>query len=383
MITRKIGRTFLTFLNKLLPKKDQIIIVGFPNTESGAIQVANSLAKGYKTPVFFVRSSETNDDPAPFLSPKTRILVKRSRYDLDFIFRLMTSKYIFFTHGIFLNSFSSRQVVVNLWHGILYKKVGALLGGSGIGANITVGTSPLTQEMFAKAFRVSRDTVTTTGYPRNDKMLEAKRNKKKIQKEISPEFLKYQKIIIWLPTFRRSVRGEIRKDGKEAGNPFYIENFDVEQFNKILRLHNTLCLVKPHPMAPPFPTIQDLENLIFIDDKWIVDRKITLYDLVGVTDLLISDVSSVVIDYLLMDQPIICISTDLQEYKNSRGFYFSNIENWLPFLVQNRDDLFYHLGLYLANETDLDNTKREFLKNQFFQYHDSYSTERLLKKVFE
>ena len=70
--------------------------------------------------------------------------------------------------------------------------------------------------------------------------------------------------------------------------------------------------------------------MAFIDDQWISERGVTLYQLVGSTDLLISDVSSVVIDYLLLDQPILCVSTDFEAYKKNRGFYFEAIEEWLP-----------------------------------------------------
>lgn len=65
---------------------------------------------------------------------------------------------------------------VNLWHGILYKKVGTLLGNRGIPATFTVGSSKLTQEMFSTVFDLINSTVLVTGYPRNDIMLNSRAN---------------------------------------------------------------------------------------------------------------------------------------------------------------------------------------------------------------
>ena len=57
------------------------------------------------------------------------------------------------------------------------------------------------------------------------------------------------------------------------------------------------------------------------------ERSLSLYELLGATDLLISDISSVVIDYLLLDRPIIHAFSDLGEYESSRGFTVEPIES--------------------------------------------------------
>jgi CDP-glycerol glycerophosphotransferase (TagB/SpsB family) len=265
---------------------------------------------------------------------------------------------------------------------VLYKKVRVLIGKPPTLADVTAGTSQATKKMFAEAFGVSEDSVYVSGYPRNDMLLEAKANKDQLKNKIN-DLSTFQKIAIWMPTFRKH-RSGFYQDGVEVGNPFYIENFKIARFNDLLAQNNALCLMKPHPFAPKYEDYHHLSNIRFIDDKWITGRNLTLYELLGCTDLLISDVSSVIIDYLLLDQPVICVCTDFEEYRETRGFYFDDIENWLPSRInKTQDNFFEHLEQTLKNEPDPFRQKRERLKKYFFDYYDSRSTERLVKHVLE
>jgi CDP-glycerol glycerophosphotransferase (TagB/SpsB family) len=378
---KKILRAILTFLNKLLPKYDQVIIEGVPNIEGNAIAVANYIADNYSIPVYFVVNKNSFDDPSGLLSSDVNKIYRPSIY---FFIKYMTSRYIFFTHGSCLDSFSKKQIVTNIWHGIFYKRIGKFIDHPGIAADITVSTSKLTQKMFSEAFGVKQEDVFICGYPRNDILINSKRKKELFKKKISQVLNSFGKMIVWLPTYRKSVKGDIRQDGNEVGNPFYIENFDVQKFNRILKDKETLCLVKPHPMAPEYDYNDRLSNVKFIDDQWLSNQNMTLYHLLGCSDLLISDVSSVIIDYLLMDQPIICISTDLDEYKKTRGFYFDDIEDWIPGkILQDQYDFFHHLELLLSvGANDLFKQKREKLRNTFFSHQDSLSSKRLAEQVF-
>lgn len=371
-------RKVLTLLNKLLPKFNHVIVQGFPDGESSAVEVANYLSEHYSLPVYFATSTNKSELIASGLLNPQITLLKASSLSLSILY--FTAKYLFFTHGSRLAAFSKRQTAVNIWHGVLYKKVGKLIGHNGISANITVATSKMTRKMFSEAFGVPESKVYVSGYPRNDILLRAKADKYNLLSKIGEDIESFDKIVIWLPTYRKSVHGDIRVDGTEVNNPFYIESFDVDRFNQMLKQHNALCIVKPHPMAPKFEHIDDLENLKLIDDEWILDKGITLYHLVGCTDILISDVSSIVIDYMLMDKPIVCVSTDFEEYKNSRGFYFEDIENWIPSkVIRDQNEFIQYVGVLLQTGNDPYKEKRERLKNSFFTFKDDKSTERLVE----
>ena len=375
----------LSALNEMLPKYNRVLIMGFPNVESSAIATANYIASHYDIPVSYVVSKKRQDDPRGLLLPGVKVIPKNGslKAQWSFMWQLFTTKYLFLTHGIYLSSFSKRQVVTNIWHGILYKKIGILLGGRGIPAHVTVGTSPLTRKMFSEAFGVPEARVFVSGYPRNDHLLDGKAHKTGIREKVDLGLRHYKKVLIWMPTFRQNINKVSWHDGIESGNPFYIANFDVVRFNEILRESNSFCLVKPHPMAIKYAATDNLSHMAFIDDQWISDRGVTLYQLVGSTDILISDVSSVVIDYLLLDQPILCVSTDFETYKKNRGFYFEAIEEWLPGpLLRNEEMLFEALENVLKSGGDEYEAKRKTLKERFFTHHDAKSTERLVEYVF-
>src|SRR5690606_34282907 len=169
---------------------------------------------------------------------------------------------IFFTHGSTLNSFSKRQVVVNIWHGLCFKPVGILIGNKGIKADLTVSTSEFTKPMFMKSFGVSYEKVIGSGYPRNDILIREKPNAALYRQKLNLGH--FEKVIIWLPTYRKAVIGEIRNDGTEAGNPFYIRDFNLSRFNDLLSSHNAVCFVKPHPMAPQYESQEKQSNVVFI-----------------------------------------------------------------------------------------------------------------------
>jgi CDP-glycerol glycerophosphotransferase (TagB/SpsB family) len=384
MIFKEIIRKSLNGINRLLPKFNRILIVGAPNADSQAIAVANYISQHYKLPIIYSISNTFKDDPHNLLAPA--ISTVHRTWDkwpsIKFILKFMTSKYIFITQNPFLYSFPDKQIVTNLWHGVGHKKIGLLGEGNQILADITITTSQATREMFSQFFGVPKKSVYAYGYPRNDMLLNASRKRNLIKKRIS-DLSSFQKIAIWMPTYRKHALSS-RTYGKEVQNSFYIEDFDIDYFNGLLKKYNTLCLVKPHFAALTYKSNKNLSNVQFIDDKWITQQDMTLYQLIGCTDFLISDVSSVMIDYMLLDQPIICVSTDFEEYGKTMGFYFDDIENWIPSRInKNQASFFSHLNDVLNNRTDTSKEKRERLKSYFFDDYDSHSTERIVNHVLK
>lgn len=370
-------RIFLTLLNKILPKTEKAIVQGFPNNEGSAIEVYNYISAYKDIPVYYVIDGRLNNHPGDLLE-NPRLLEKNS---LKFHYHYLTAKYIFFTHGSSLNSFSKKQTVVNIWHGLCYKPVGVLIGNRMIKVDLTVATSEFTRPMFMKSFGVPYQSVIGSGYPRNDIMIREKPRKQVYRQRLN--LTSYDKVLIWLPTYRKTVTGELRQDGKETGNPFYITDFDIDRFNGILKKFNAICFVKPHPMAPLYGGQEEQSHLRFIDDHWLSDNNLTLYHLAGFSDMLISDVSSIIADYLLMDQPIICVNEDFEAYKKTRGFYFDDIENWIPSKICKSGSQFLdYLNAMLESGIDPYEEQRRRIRGLFFDHQDGKSAERVAEAAF-
>lgn len=376
----KIIRFILKTLNKVLPKYEQVVVLGGTDIEGNAFAVADYIGKHCLMSVYYTVSEEfISKIPPDMFNERVQLLRK---FSLRYYLKILTSRYVFSTHNIPPYIYGG-QKLINLWHGILYKRIRCLLGRSPLPANITVGTSELTSKMFAEAFGVPESSVLKSGYPRNDIMLRSKAKKNVLIQHIDEQLNIFNKIIVWLPTYRKNSNRDKQPDGSEVNNPFYIKDFDARRFNQLLKDHNTLCLLKPHPAAPAYQTNEKYKNLQHISDEWLSDHKITLYHLLACSDMLISDVSSVIIDYLLLDQPVVCMSEDFEEYKQTRGFYFDDIENWLPTkIIRKQKDFFNYLEYLLKNGDDPFKEKRIELKDKFFKYQDAHSTKRLVEHVF-
>ena len=139
-------------------------------------------------------------------------------------------------------------------------------------------------------------------------------------------------------------------------------DLDPEEFNSFLAARNTIAVVKPHPMAANGKP-GTFSNLLIVDDAWLRERRVSLYEFLGATDLLISDISSVVIDYLLLDRPIIHAFADLQEYESSRGFTVEPIADYFAGPVaRNARELQQALDSALAGADDSADQRRKLLE---------------------
>lgn len=378
---KRIAYKVFNFLNYYLPKKERVLIYSRRDLEGNAVAIANYIAKEYDMPVYYGATNELiihQKEGGKVIHNKVVIL---NRFKPIFYRMFMTSKYVFATNGYNITSLPDEQILVNVWHGLLYKTIGKLMGLDGLVAHYTVGTSELSQKMFSEAFGVSEKSVLKVGYPRNDILLESINKRNEILKGIGAKVATYDKIIIWLPTFRKH-KFKDKQDGNEPGNPFYITDFDTNKFNNLLKSHNALCILKPHPFAIHYKMSKSYKNIMIVDDSWLVEKDITLYHLLGCSDILISDVSSVIIDYLLMDKPIICISEDFEEYGETRGYYFEDTEKWIPTKVlKTQQEAFEMIKHILEKETDPFEEKRVDLKWKFFDRQDSHSTKRLVERI--
>lgn len=372
----------INFLKKRVPKFNWVMIVGNYQVETNTIELANYIQEHYKYPVIFAVDKKVRPYVKALLVPGIRIVNFGPAYRLFYL----TCKYIFSTHpgekALFKGRLSEKQTLINVWHGVGHKKIRLLRGQSGIPADITVATSDLTKKMFAECFGVAPESIFISGYPRNDLMLRAKGTAQALKEQLKLQG--FDKIVIWLPTFRRVASGKVLRDGAEENNPFEVIGFDELRFNEVLKQHNALCIVKPHYFLTANNRHKTFSNIVAIDDSWIAGHGITLYHLLACTDCLITDFSSVMMDYILLEKPVICFSTDLEDYKQTQGLYFEDIENWLPTkLIQQHDQFFNYLSQLLSTGKDLHAGKRKEIRDLYFKYTDADSTKRLTEYVFK
>lgn len=229
------------------------------------------------------------------------VLRKRSR--LRTIMAMATAQYVFHTHGIY--RFARRrkgQTIVNLWHGMPLKTIGTYdsqeprlpLG------DVTIATSDLFRGIMAKAFRMDESDVLVVGQPRNDPLVRAAR-------------IAEADTVLWMPTYRSSNIGEIRLDSpfSTAAMSESLARIDAGLAGKGVKL-----VLKLHPMDVLNTELQDsFANIRILRRD---QPQPPLPELMAASRCLITDYSSVAIDYAILGRPIGYFCPDRDAYE--RGF---------------------------------------------------------------
>ena len=261
--------------------------------------------------------------------------------------------------------------VVQLWHGTgTIKKFGHDICDDRMldivkraDAKIThlIVNSDYTKKLYQHVFGVDESKVYVTGIPRTDMLFD----KELLAIKREQFFNKYKdlygkKLVLYAPTFR----------DKEADNPRI--QLDIMQWEERID-DDTVLMLRLHP---------HVANRY--DDNMISSKKIinmsyysNLNTLLSVSDVLITDYSSIIFEYIVFDRPIIFYAYDLEEFENDdRGFY-ENYREYVPgHIVKTTEELIEKI----KNEDDYQEKRKEFI-NQSYKYTDGKSTDRLLELI--
>ena len=226
----------------------------------------------------------------------------------------------------------------------------------------TVSSKEVAQH-YAEAFRLDVDKVIPVGLPRADFFFDEKKvndTRERVYK-LYPK-LKDRKVILYAPTFRGF--GQKRKS-------FEME-FDMNEIARNIPDEYIIAL-KLHP---------SVESSDIIIDEDVKDKVINISeykdanDILTITDLLITDYSSIIFDYSLLGKPMIFYAYDLEEYLVDRDFYYE-YEEFIPGpLARTNKDI---IELINNDQFDLDVVDRFCRK--FFVEKDGKNSKRFVEEV--
>jgi CDP-glycerol glycerophosphotransferase (TagB/SpsB family) len=351
------------------PRCNHAVLWGWPDGEDSVIALEQALQSTRVRRVVMLMS-----DPSAPLSwqpgRKTRQVKKNS---LAGVMWFCLARYVFFTHPCFTRKFPPDVFSVNVWHGMPIKKIGLMIQNDPpILSRHALATSPFWADIMQRAMTPIGG-VLPLGLPRNDRLFPDRGMV--LGKLCVPAS---GKLIVWLPTYRKSVRGLPRTDGVKAANVFEMPDVDPDELNAFLAARNAVLLVKPHPMAA-YDATGSRSHLRIVDDGWLRDRSLSLYECLGAADLLISDFSSVVIDYLLLDRPVIHAFSDLGEYQCSRGFMVEPIADYFagPVVTNAREWMDAVDAVWSGDDPEADRRRR--LLELSHTHRDAGATRRLLE----
>lgn len=165
--------------------------------------------------------------------------------------------------------------------------------------------------------------------------------------------LKSKKIIVYAPTFRGSPKERI----------VYKNPINWEQMNLA---SNVVVLVKLHPVVEMTQNFMFNQQIINVSDD-----EIDLEELMVVSDTLITDYSSVIFEYALLDKPIIQYLSDWSIYRKERDLFFETKSYLFDYYSHNESEL--ERAIYQSFE------QTDIKGKEVFKYH--FLTEKKLIDV--
>jgi len=212
---------------------------------------------------------------------------------------------------------------------------------------------------YAEGFGISDDKVVATGIPRTD-IFFSKEYREKVQTAFYEKYpqLKGKKILLFAPTFRGN--------GKRSGY-YPVDKFDCKRLYEHMKGEYAI-IIKHHPFVPDRCEIPEEYKDYIID----MSDNSELNDLLFVTDLLVSDYSSVIFEAALLNIPMLFFAYDLQRYISTRGFYYE-YEEFVPGKIVRS----FGQVLTAMEEEDFETEKIHKFKTRFFDDLDGQSSQRV------
>ncbi len=386
MIKKAIVGTIVKICRFFSRNKKKIVYNSFPdfsdNSFATYIYISNHF-KGYNN-VWLVDNYVSKEKYIKLSSNYTNsdnlLIVKKNSF--KGLFHFFSANTVFYTHGIFDSlGLISSQNKINLGHGMPLKSYG-LLNNNGAKApiaNYHVATSSFYQEILSKAFGVSYDRIVIAGQTRNDFFI----NNRASINQVFNNQTNYLKTVLWMPTYRKSIIKEMGGvDGNVNPEMDFLSNENLLRMNNTLKQMESNCYVKIHPMDYRKMTdFNTYTNIHFLDNSSFEEKGIAMYSVFNSIDILLTDFSSVYIDFLLLNKPIGFVFSDYEEYKNSRGFIFSDPKNYMPGeIITSIDKLEDFLTETIKNDKDYYKIEREKIKVLFHEFDKDFS-KILIEKV--
>lgn len=273
-------------------------------------------------------------------------------------------------------------IFLQTWHGTPLKKLGldieqVRMPGTDTGRyrenfmksssrwDYLISPNAYSTKIFKRAFGYNGNLL-ECGYPRNDYLINNNNDEyiNKIKKDLNISGDK--KIILYAPTWRDD-------EFYSKGNYRFEIQLDLKNMKKELS-DDYIIILRMHYLIASKIDISEYEG--FVMDYSNYDD---IRDLYLISDMLITDYSSVFFDYAVLKRPIIFYMYDLDKYKNQlRGFYIEDVSELPGKIVTSYKDL-----EKVIRETSFSNVFNDNFNKVFCSLEDGKASERVFNSVFK
>jgi len=329
-VSRGIG-LILWILNAILPKSKSVYVFNslYGNQYSDSPKV---LYENMKNDSYFDNAKffwVFIDENLVSGMDTSRVLKKNS---IKYIWYMLRAKYWISNSDIerfYGTRIPSRgHVYVNTWHGVPVKYLGederSIVPGTkdwfkNVRFTLLTATSQYDKKIFNHIFpNTNQDNIVTTGLPRNDwlRYVHHEGLESKLQKQIKEklDIPQDKKVILYAPTYR-----DYEVNDRGRGSDDIMAGLSIPE-----DLPNDFVILVRGHYFNKWDKKQKQQRIINVSDYPNINE---LYVL---ADVLISDYSSVIFDYAILEKPIYLYLYDLEKYEEARGLYRKPNELGLP-----------------------------------------------------
>ncbi|MEU8703930.1 CDP-glycerol glycerophosphotransferase family protein [Streptomyces sp. NPDC048565] len=278
----------------------------------------------------------------------------------------------------------SGTVYLQTWHGSAYKRMG--LDETRVRLQNAPQRERLQQAVrrfdhflvrsehdertLARAYRLPEKALLRTGYPRNDVLLAARARDEAEGRLPRPALAAelglpdHRKVVLYAPTFRggpgRRKRQRLLLDAAR-----FAERFG-DTYTLLVRAHYLEAA-----SLPPCPP----GTVVDVSGHHDVSELLTL------ADVLVTDYSSIMFDYALLDRPVVLFAPDLDAYAAERGSYFDLREKAPGPVTATEEELFAVLARLKGADTGFQDRRAAFAE-EFGAYDRGDSARAVVDAVF-
>ena len=305
---------------------------------------------------------------------KESTAAKKTYKEMIFLaYNLATSKVVFlddFYPMVYPLKIRKKAELIQVWHAVgAFKKFGfsrlGLPGGpekdSKNHRNYTkvIVSSKNIIKHYAEGFGIDESKVIAAGIPRTDLFFDEERIAE-IKFKLYERFpaFKEKKVILFAPTFR----------GNGQQSAYYPLDFLQLDYIYQKLQEEYIFIIKQHP---------------FVKDKWEIPEAYSSFyydlteyeeinDLLFISDLLVTDYSSVCFEYALLNKPMLFYAPDLEEYTSQRDFYY-DYKDFIPGqLATSQEEM-----IEFIRKGNFQTGKIPSFKHYFFEELDGRASERI------
>ena len=301
---------------------------------------------------------------------------------------IATSQYLV-NNATFPPDFSKRsgQVYLNTWHGTPLKRMGydvedgalatANIIRNFVQADYLLAANPfMTEQMYEQAYKLAgifRGALVEEGYPRIDRQFLDAAGREDVRRQLRDAGIPLgdRKIVLYAPTWKGSSFGRPQDDLDEmmAHIAQIEERIDTSRYAVLLKTHQTV-----HRLAAHRPELKRI----------LVPNEIPTNLVLGATDLLVSDYSSIFFDFLQTGRPIVFFTPDLADYAGTRGLYLEP-EEWPGPVYASAREVGEALARIAGDGHAVPEEARERylgMQRRFTPYDDGHASARIVDVVF-